>query len=121
MQKLLIAFAMLLTFSSSACAQKNKKVNKPTAVNADSVYVQQLTDKAKKGDSEAQNELGGLYYLGNKVKRDYIGSEMVESCRKKQQCSGYCQYGPMLSDWPWNKERQSHGCEVIQAKCQAWQ
>lgn len=74
MQKLLIAFAMLLTFSSSACAQKNKKVNKPTAVNADSVYVQQLTDKAKKGDSEAQNELGGLYYLGNKVKRDYTSA-----------------------------------------------
>src|SRR5205823_3284228 len=54
-----------VSLSFSAIAQDAKKRN-PSAIN-----LQKLTEKAGKGDLNAQHDLGGMYYYGNEVKQDY--------------------------------------------------
>lgn len=75
MRALVLAAIMALLSPTAACAQKKqKKIQgkaESAAVQAVKDSLNAILDKAKGGDAEAQNEVGGWYYRGRHVKQDY--------------------------------------------------
>ena len=72
-KKYIIAVLILILVFS--CGKKNKRTrnfkDNVTLENKMNDRIKELTEKAKKGDVEAQTELGEIYLQGNGVKADY--------------------------------------------------
>ena len=72
-KKYIIAVLILILVFS--CGKKNKRTrnlkDNVTLENKMNDRIKELTEKAKKGDVEAQAELGEIYLQGNGVKADY--------------------------------------------------
>lgn len=66
---MLTASMMLAPASLMAQKKKGKKPTKTTVVKKDTLTV--LTEKAKAGDANAQNNLGLWYYTGTNVEKNY--------------------------------------------------
>ena len=72
-KKYIIATLILILVFS--CGKKNKRArnsqNNVTLENKMNDKIKELTEKAKKGDTEAQAELGEIYLQGDGIKADY--------------------------------------------------
>ena len=74
MKKIYI-IAILILILVFSCGKKNKGTrnskNNVTVENKMNDKIKELTEKAKKGDVEAQAELGEIYLQGDGIKADY--------------------------------------------------
>ena len=71
-KNIIATLILILVFS---CGKKNKRArnsqNNVTLENKMNDKIKELTEKAKKGDTEAQAELGEIYLQGDGIKADY--------------------------------------------------